>query len=136
MASGHLPDNWITALAPAGEGAVWAGTYDGGLARLDKTGRRSTLFREADGLPCGWVNFQALALASALDRRAGGTLWIGSMEGGVVLRRAGAWQQIGAAQGLPSVDVTAVVPGGDGAWIGTRGGVVRLEPRREERRGR
>ena len=138
VASGHLPDNWITALAPAGEGAVWAGTYDGGLARLDKAGRRSTLFREADGLPCGWVNVQALALAAAPapDRRAGGTLWIGSMEGGVVLRRAGAWQQIAAAHGLPSVDVTAVVPSGDGAWIGTRGGVVRLEPRSDERRGR
>jgi len=125
VASGQLPNDWITALAPATGGAIWAGTYDGGLARLGATSGRPTIFREADGLPCGWVNFQALALA-------GETLWIGSMEGGVVLRHRGRWHQIGTAGGLPSADVTAVVPGGGGAWIGTRGGIVRIELNRTE----
>jgi ligand-binding sensor domain-containing protein len=126
-ATGHLPDDWITALAAGGGGRLWAGTYDGGLA-LVSGAEKAHLLRERDGLPCGWVNPHAMTLAE-------GALWIGTMEGGLVLRdRAGRWRRLGLRAGLPALDVTAVVPARTpGAmWVGTRGGVVQL--RRTEKR--
>lgn len=64
----------VLALADAGDGGVWAGTYSQGVVRLDAQGR-------------------------------------------VLVR-------IGAADGLPSMSVRAVLPDGDDPWIGTTAGLV------------
>lgn len=124
VATGHLPDNWITALAvsPAG---VWAGTYDGGVAVLSGSRARSRVFQESSGLPCGWVNPNAMVWSA-------GALWLGTMEGGVVVRTRGRWRQLGRSAGLPSADVTGVVPAQpDRLWVATRGGVVQIEINKE-----
>jgi len=122
VASGDLPVDWVTAVV-AWEDGIVAGTYHGGLSWFD--GRGFEIEREAAGgagpeLPSGWVNPHAM-------RRIGDTLWIGTLERGLVVGRPGEWARLDIADGLPSRDVTAVLPAGDGAaWVGTRGGLVRV----------
>jgi ligand-binding sensor domain-containing protein len=123
VATGHLPDNWVTALAPA-PGGVWTGTYDGGVALLSGSRSSSQIYKESSGLPCGWVNPNAMVWWA-------GTLWLGTMEGGVVVRSRGRWRQLTWSVGLPSADVTGVVLAQAGTarpriWVATRGGVVLL----------
>jgi ligand-binding sensor domain-containing protein len=39
----------------------------------------------------------------------------------------GRWTQLTTADGLPSADVTDIIPDGDGAaWVATRGGLARI----------
>lgn len=118
VSSGDLPVDWVTAIVPWGEGIV-AGTYHGGLSWYD--GRTFRIEPEsAGGLPSGWVNPHALGWAGEL-------LWIGTLERGLAFGRDGQWGQLDLADGLPSRDVTAVLPDGDGAvWVGTRGGLARV----------
>jgi ligand-binding sensor domain-containing protein len=124
VATGHLPDNWITALAVAPSG-VWAGTYDGGVAVLNGSRSRARIFRESSGLPCGWVNPNAMVWSA-------GSLWLGTMEGGVVVRTRGRWHQLGSSDGLPSADVTGLVPAPAGRiWVATRGGVALITINKE-----
>ncbi|MFH1176756.1 MAG: two-component regulator propeller domain-containing protein [Acidobacteriota bacterium] len=118
-ASGHLPDDWITALLLDGEG-LWAGTYDGGIVYRGKGSAR--MWREADGLPCGWINPQAML-------RAYGQLWLGTLDGGLLVGDDSGWRSFGISDGLPSLDVTAIAPAPDGTlWIATRAGLVRVRP--------
>ncbi len=121
VSSGALPVDWVTAVLPW-EGGVVAGTYHGGLAWFD--GSRFRVEREASGgLPAGWVNPHAM-------RFIDGRLFIGTLERGLVVGRDGRWTRLGVADGLPSDDVTDVLPAGDGtAWIATRGGLARVAVR-------
>jgi ligand-binding sensor domain-containing protein len=122
VASSDLPVDWVTAVV-AWEDGIVAGTYHGGLSWFD--GRGFSIEREAAGatgpeLPSGWVNPHAMT-------RIGDTLWIGTLERGLVAGRPGAWTRLDIADGLPSRDVTVILPAGDGsAWVGTRGGLVRV----------
>lgn len=118
VSSGALPVDWVTALAPWGDGIV-AGTYHGGLSWSD--GRAFEIERESEsGLPAGWVNPHAMT-------RVGDTLFIGTLERGLVVGRRGEWRRLRTSDGLPSDDVTAVLPDGEGAaWVATRGGLARV----------
>lgn len=114
VASGHLTDDWVTALAARG-GSVWVGSYSGGVTRLDPSGPTLTatvLDRES------WVNFAGLSLVD-------GNLLVATMDG---LRRcplaSGACQALGAA--LPGRDVTAAAKDGETLWVATRRGLGRL----------
>jgi Two component regulator propeller len=51
--SSGLPSDEVFALAPGADGALWIGTFGGGLARLDKDGgwRTYTTANTKDGLP-------------------------------------------------------------------------------------
>src|SRR5262249_31197028 len=104
--SGELPDDFVTALLPLGDD-LWVGTYASGLAR--KHGREWIILREPE-LPSNWIN--AGALASWRER-----LWAGTVERGLMVsprQRAGEdegrWSVLGVADGLPSADVTALMP--------------------------
>lgn len=121
VANGDLPDNWVTALHSVG-GNLWSGTYDGGVALLRKN-QTPQIWREVDGLPCGWVNPQAM-------NHIGAYLWIGTMEGGLLAHKDGAWTRFGTKQGLPSNDITAIASGPqDEIWIASRAGLVRAQLR-------
>ena len=117
-----LPSDRVRALAPGADGALWIGTYGGGLARLDKDGRWQT-YSTANtngGLPHDSV----LRLAPGAD----GALWIGTYDGGLArLDKDGRWQTYSMANtkgGLPNDLVLALAPGADGAlWIGTGAGL-------------
>jgi ligand-binding sensor domain-containing protein len=117
-ASGALPVDWVTALEPWRDGVV-IGTYHGGLSWTD--GTRFDIERvSAGGLPAGWVNPHAM-------RFVGNTLFVGTLERGLLVGSRGRWTQLTTADGLPSADVTDIIPDGDGAaWVATRGGLARI----------
>jgi ligand-binding sensor domain-containing protein len=109
VATGHLRDDWVMALAVRGS-AVWVGTYKGGVTRFDLGGTDVTTTALGDG----WIN-------------PGGLTWIGdrlyasTMEG----LRAGdgmnaAWTAVGK---LPGRDTTAVAAAGGRLWVSTRRGL-------------
>ena len=118
VATGDLPVNWVTALVPWGRGVV-AGTYHGGLSWADSEGFQ--VEREsAAGLPAGWVNPHAMATVD-------GRLWVGMQSRGLVIGGRGQWRHLTLADGLPSDDVTDVLPDGSGAaWVATRGGLTHV----------
>jgi len=101
VATGHLTDDWVMALAVKGT-TVFAGTYKGGVMRFE--GGAST--KVADG----WINPGGIALH-------GDTLLLSTMEG---LKGAGA-DRLGTLTGK---DVTASVRLGDTLVIATRRGLV------------
>ncbi|MEM1414285.1 MAG: hypothetical protein AAGH15_05275 [Myxococcota bacterium] len=117
VSSGDLPVDWVTALATVG-GRVVAGTYHGGLA-WQRAGGGLLPEREGASLPAGWVNPHAL-------RVLGGRLYVGTMERGLLIGRRGAWTRLTTAEGLPSDDVTDVLPAGEDVWVATRGGLARV----------
>ena len=117
VSSGDLPVDWVTALVPWGRG-VMAGTYHGGLA-IGDGGRFRIVPEAADGLPSGWVNPHAMT-------RVGDRVWLGTLERGLIVGRPGEWAHLTTADGLPSDDVTGVLPDRDGVWVATRGGLARL----------
>ena len=117
VSSGALPVDWVTSVSPWNGGIV-AGTYHGGLVWYD--GRTFRIEREADGLPAGWVNPHAM-------ERIGNSFYVGTMERGLLIGRSGNWTRLRIADGLPSDDVTDILPESDrSALIATRGGLARI----------
>ena len=118
VSSGHLADDYVTALALHG-GAVYVGTYNSGVTRLvPKDGGL-----EATQLGGGWVNFGGLRVHA-------GTLYASTMTGLRTIKlqvcpaaaSSCAWQHHPRA--APGRDVTAVVPHGAGLWVASRRGLV------------
>src|SRR5690242_2627032 len=112
-----LPSNSVAALALGADGALWAGTFGGGLARLGKDGHWQSYSKAntKGGLPDDRV--RALALG------ADGALWAGTEGGLARLDKDGHWQsysQTNTNDGLPYDRVFALALGADGAlWAGT-----------------
>ncbi|MEM9071868.1 MAG: two-component regulator propeller domain-containing protein [Myxococcota bacterium] len=106
-----LTDDWVTAAAVHG-GETFVGTYNAGVSRV---GREVETLR--DDL---WVNAGAM-LAS--DRG----LAVGTLDQGF-WHYDGGWQSLTTDDGLPDNDVTAILKSGEGYWLATRGGIVRIEP--------
>ena len=99
VATGHLTDDWVTALAITGT-TVYAGMYKGGVVRFDG----ETATKVADG----WINPGGLAFD-------GDKLLMSTMEGLKGTDRVGT---------LPGKDVTATVRLGDTLVVATRRGLV------------
>ena len=120
VSTGELPVDWVTAVEPWEEGIV-AGTYHGGLSWFDGETFRIEREDPEGGLPSGWVNPHAMTWT-------GDVLWIGTLERGLAIGRDGHWIRLDLEDGLPSRDVTAIYPiGENSAWVGTRGGLARVE---------
>jgi ligand-binding sensor domain-containing protein len=113
VASGHLRDDWVTALAARGT-KVLVGTYNGGVASLEPAGDGSG-FR-ASARCDGWVNLGGLAFV-------GEALHVATMDG---LLRCAADAGAGCrpiAGAAPGRDVTAVAQGGGLLWVASRRGL-------------
>ena len=103
----------VVALAAGGDGAIWAGTGDSGLVRVDPVTNLVRRFTAEDGL--------AGLQVRAIHPLPGGTVWVGTT--------AGACRWDGKAEdftcyhpvdGLPGDTVRAIAPGPKGAlWFGT-----------------
>ena len=89
--SNGLPQNTVSAVLQTRDGYVWIATYDG-LVRFD--GVRFTTFDK--GSTPAIRSAQFLSLFE--DR--GGTLWAGTVEGGVVRYRHGEFATLGDRDGL------------------------------------
>ncbi len=114
-ASTYNPSYVFTILA-ARDGAVWAGTWGGGVARFDgKTWRN---FTASDGL--------AGNIVYSIAQESGGALWFGT-DNGVSRYDGSTWHNLRVADGLLDrhAYAIAIAPGGD-VWVGTRKGVVRI----------
>jgi len=113
-------DTW--AFARQG-GTVWFGTYEGGLHRMDGSGRIRRYHHDpavADGLPSDTI------LSLAVD--GDGALWIGT-DGGLARMQDGALRSVR----LPGAKVAPMVYSttlqSDGLWVGTAAGVWRRNAR-------
>ena len=100
-----LAQDWVMALACAGPGAAWVGTYNGGVGRLDAAG-----WHGVEGLDHAWV--QALAVT-------GDTLWVGTADG-LFAVTGGVAEQVGP------VDVHELVVGAETLWVGAVSGLWKV----------
>lgn len=106
--------NYIVSLEVANDGAVWAGTWGGGLSRFDGSQWRTYTLK--DGLPGNHV------FALATDPQ--GALWIGTGRG-LAKYDGKSFTTYGVADGLFSEPVFAIAMAPDGnSWIGSYGGVA------------
>lgn len=110
--------NYIIALQVDSDGAVWCGTWGGGLARFDgKSWRNYTV---ADGLPGNHVFM--------LHQEANGKMWIGT-NNGLARREGEKFVVMTTEQGLFSNNVFSMATSAAGdQWIGSFGGVAHLKP--------
>jgi ligand-binding sensor domain-containing protein len=111
--------NYIVALAFAPDGAVWAGTWGGGLGRFD--GKAWTNYTVNEGLPANHVFMLRFDDA--------GKLWVGTSKGLAQMQDDGSFTVMTQADGLFSDNVFSMAEAQDGSlWIGSFGGVTRLYP--------
>jgi ligand-binding sensor domain-containing protein len=114
-ANSHLKHNWITAFARVGD-AWFAGTYGGGVMRLDPSGEWHGFPDLKDGFV---VNPNAMAVS-------GDRLYAGSLDRGLFVYDRGSNRWSSTAMGLPSKNVTALAAGGGYLYVGTDNGLVRI----------
>lgn len=108
--------NYVFSVHVAPDGALWAGTWGGGVGRFDGKAWRNYTTR--DGL--------AGNIVYSITQDAQGTFWFGTNKG--LTRYDGStWTRYASHEGLLDNHVYAVatVASGD-VWAGTRKGVVRL----------
>jgi len=114
-----LPQVTVDALVQTDDGYLWAGTQEG-LARFD--GVRFQIYdrRNTEVMVTGSI--------SALEPGRGGSLWIGSPEGGLVRYLDGAFEGFGLDDGLPSMWINGMLVTADGAlWAGYDFGLTRFD---------
>ena len=103
-------------------GAVWIGTNDGGINRLDvATGRFTSYYDKGRG---AWV-----VTPIHEDRR--GRLWFGTYQNGLFLldRRTGALTNYGPDEGLAHYEVNGIQEDAAGMlWLNTPAGISRFDP--------
>ncbi len=94
---------------------VWLGRRRGGLTHLDANGKSRTYTR-AQGL--------ARDSVYAVYQGTDGTVWAGTIDGGVSKFRNGTFTNYTTADGLASNTITAIAEGRDGSmWFGTPNGI-------------
>lgn len=101
-----------------GAGEIWVGRQRGGLTRLTWSGDRfiAKTYTQADGLAQNSVY--------AVYRSRDGTVWAGTVSGGVSAWKNGAFTTYTTANGLPANTVTSIVEGDEGRmWFATPGGL-------------
>ena len=123
------PDVPVTSFAETvdadGTPVYWLGTDGGGLARFDREG--TTVFDSTNGaLPND-------AVVCVLASRDATTLWVGTRNGGLASRRRGVWRTVSTETGVLPNDLVQTLletedrAGGRTLWVGTRGGLARLQ---------
>ncbi len=112
--------NYIFAVHAARDGTIWAGTWGGGVARLD--GERWTALTARDGLAGDMV----YSIAEEPD----GTMWFGT-NAGVSSYDGKKFTNVGAKQGLAGENIFALAVAAKTReiWAGSRGSVSRLARR-------
>ena len=112
--TGSIENNYFNTLVEGSDGALWAGTYGGGVLRYQQG--VFTPFTEVEGLSSDIVH----ALADA----GNGDVWVGT-ERGLSRYHDGVFDVFGAAEGLPHELVQSLMVDREGTlWVGTRGGGI------------
>ncbi len=116
----EAPFRKLTALLPLETGRVLLATEKKGLLVYD--GKRLARFHPA------LADLSVTALAG--DEAS---LWLGTLESGLLHFHAGQLDRFGEAQGLPDARVTSLAVAGETAWAGTALGVAQFRAGRFER---
>lgn len=111
----EIGHNQILSLFTDKDGALWIGTWGGGLTRLEAG--RFTRFTAADGLPS--------ELVSAIFQDAQGRLWVGTDGGGLTRLDGDRFTPIPSRDALGK-HVRAIAEDATGLWIGSDAGLARL----------
>jgi ligand-binding sensor domain-containing protein/signal transduction histidine kinase len=115
-----LDGDEVYALA-GGKGELWLGRRRGGLTRLRYKGESFTAatYTQAEGL--------AQDSVYAVHQSRDGSVWAGSVNGGLSRLKDGKFTTYTTARGLPSNSVTAILESSDGTmWFGTANGLCSL----------
>ena len=118
LVPGFTAEN-VTSILPATDGTVWIGTYGDGLAAwVPATGSLKRFTKASGEVGDDWV------LSSCETARG---IYFGTFGGGVsFLPRGGTWRRIGIADGLASLDVTAIEWRAPWLFFGTLGAGVSM----------
>lgn len=125
----QLSDGRITALYADAGNALWIGSRNG-LNRLDL--RNGVITRSPPDKNHPYA--LAAGLVSSIMRDRKGRLWVGTLGGGIHVLRVERpdllrFERIGREQGLPSMNVDALLLDGSGKiWATTADGIVALDP--------
>ncbi len=122
-----LGDAWVTCVEGF-RGEVWAGTFDGGVARLGGTPETRQASAEARH-PERWRRYRAADPDPVLPTDAVNAmlatpeeLWIATQRG--LVRTDGTrWTRFGLDEGLPSDEILSLASDGERLWIGTSSGL-------------
>jgi len=129
------PGKFITALCASGD-ALWIGTEDNGLWRLDLSADPTK--------PSAWKQFigkdgPATEHVYAVAVDAAGRVWVGTANQGVAVYNGVAWRTFGVLDGCAGERVFAIAADADSkrghVWIGTDHGLVCWSPDAAERGG-
>ena len=128
--------NVVTSIAEDTSGGFWLGTYGKGLVFFNPNNEKMLFFRpdDKDSLSLGHDNINTLFVSQD------GTLWIGTMGGGLNyvqyfqadsgIAHFGRYDQ---RHGLPDNIIESLIEDGDGfIWMGTNHGISRLNPANDE----
>lgn len=111
--------NYIVSLAVDAQGAVWAGTWGGGLSRFD--GQKWTQYTVSEGLPGNHVFM--------LYTDPKGQMWVGTNNGLARMVDGKFTQTLTTEDGLFNNVVFSMTTTADGTlWVGSYGGVARIKP--------
>ena len=122
---GRLPNPWVTALALS-HGALYVGTYGGGIVRRTASGVEAAVARVDRARYEPFVETEGLKINAGCLVEAGGRLYAGSDGKGLFRLSADgrAFEAVTAA--LPSTRITALLPAPGALYVGTDEGVARL----------
>ena len=123
VTTGGLGGDVIYSIA-GGKDELWLGRQRGGLTRLRVAGRgaETKTYTRADGL----AQDSVYSVHQARD----GTVWAGTLGGGVSQLREGKFSTYTTASGLASNTVSAILQGADGTmWFATPNGLSGLSGR-------
>ncbi|MGB7731544.1 MAG: two-component regulator propeller domain-containing protein [Candidatus Acidiferrum sp.] len=114
-------------MAEGSDGAIWLGTYESGVQRLDPATGQFTFYPHDPGKAASLSNNQVNALLADHS----GTLWVGTSSG---LNRFEAATRTFVAyterDGLPNDNVNGIVEDERGdLWLTTNNGISRFDPR-------
>ena len=112
-----LSDDLVRSFFESSDGSLWVGTLGGGVNR----------FRDGPVVPWGPPEGLAGRVARTIAASADGTIWIGSHDGGLHRLRDGTVRNFGIADGLRNQSVYSLLVEDHTLWIGTSGGLHRLD---------
>jgi len=113
---------YAIALTEGLDGSIWAGMLDSGVWRIAPgagSERKARRFTKADGLPTDQIR--------SLYQDPDGTLWIGTLGGGLISLRDGVFHSYAARDGLLTDNISYVTDDGKGdLWLSTPRGISRI----------
>jgi signal transduction histidine kinase/ligand-binding sensor domain-containing protein len=110
-----LPHSTVTSIAQTPDGYLWVGMHHGGLARFD--GVRFVPFHPSNTPQLGSISIERLRVDTQ------GTLWVGTVEGGLISLRNGVFRFEFQSPQTPAGWLRSVVAAsGQETWLSSVGG--------------